>query len=88
MSDIPYPDTPQPDIPVLPEPDIPTTVPEVVPDPGEEPDLPPEPPKPSEDDVPRAVSSAELASTPVDRATSEALYRLPPSLRVTTNMAV
>jgi hypothetical protein len=29
MSDIPYPDTPQPDIPVLPEPDMPTTAPEV-----------------------------------------------------------
>jgi hypothetical protein len=52
MSDIPYPDTPQPDIPVLPEPDIPTSVPEVEPNPGEEPDLPPEPSELPGDDVP------------------------------------
>lgn len=50
MSDIPYSDTPQPVIPVLPEPDMPTPVPEVEPDPSEEPDLPPESPG---DDVPK-----------------------------------
>ena len=56
MSDIPYPDTPQPDIPVLPEPDMPTPVPEVEPDPSEEPDLPPEPYDPQGDDIPTAAS--------------------------------
>jgi hypothetical protein len=55
MSDIPYPDTPQPDIPVLPEPDMPTPVPEVEPNPSEEPDLPPEPYDPPGDDVPTAA---------------------------------
>ena len=39
MSDIPYPDTPQPDIPVPPQPDWPAPLPESEPDPEEEPDL-------------------------------------------------
>ena len=56
MSDIPYPDTPQPDIPVLPEPDMPTPAPEVEPDPSEKPDLPPEPYDPTSDDVATAAS--------------------------------
>jgi hypothetical protein len=50
VSDIPYLDTPQPDIPVLPEPDLPAPVPEVEPDPSEGPDLPSELPG---DDVPK-----------------------------------
>jgi hypothetical protein len=51
VSDIPYPNTPQPDIPVLPEPDLPTPVPETEPD--DAPDLPPEPSEPPGDDVPK-----------------------------------
>ena len=54
MSDIPYPDTPQPDIPVLPGPDMPTPVPEVEPDASEGPDLPPEPSELPRNDVPKA----------------------------------
>jgi hypothetical protein len=61
MSDIPYPDTPQPDIPVLPKPDLPTPVPEVEPDPSEEPDLPPESYDPTGDDVPTAATATRLA---------------------------
>ena len=57
MSDIPYPDTPQPDIPARPLLDFPTPVPEVEPDPGEGPDLPPEPSELPEDDVPKADSA-------------------------------
>jgi hypothetical protein len=53
MSDIPYPDTPQPDIPVFPEPDMPTPVPEVEPDSSGGPDLPPEPSELPGDDVPK-----------------------------------
>src|SRR5215208_5100972 len=54
MSDIPYPDTPQPDIPVPPQPDLPTPVPETEPGPDEEPDLPPsEPSDLPGDDVPK-----------------------------------
>ncbi len=45
VSDIPYPGTPQPDIPTL--------VPEVEPDPGEGPDLLPQPSEPPGDDVPK-----------------------------------
>ena len=54
MSDIPYPDTPQPDIPVPPQPDWPAPLPETEPDPEEEPDLLPlEPSEPPGDDVPK-----------------------------------
>jgi hypothetical protein len=54
MSDLPYPDTPQPDIPVPPQPDVPTPMPETEPEPDEEPDLfPPEPSEPPGDDVPK-----------------------------------
>jgi hypothetical protein len=53
MSDIPYPETPQPDIPAPPLPDMLTPVPEVEPDPGEETDLP-DPTEPLGDDVPTA----------------------------------
>lgn len=53
MSVIPYPDTPQPDIPVPPH-EWPTPVPETEPEPNEEPDLlPPEPSEPPEDDEPK-----------------------------------
>jgi hypothetical protein len=51
MSDIPYPDTLQPDIPVPAQPDLPTPVPETEPD--DAPDLPPEPSEPPGDDVPK-----------------------------------
>jgi hypothetical protein len=51
MSDIPYPDTTQPDIPVPSQPDLPTPVPET--EPGDTPDLPPEPSEPPGDDVPK-----------------------------------
>ena len=76
MSDIPYPDTPQPDIPVPPQPDWPAPLPETEPDPEEEPDLLPlEPSEPPGDDVPKvglAASSAEgspnlLTSAPSPR---------------------
>ena len=54
MSDIPYPDTPQPDIPVPPQSDWPAPVPETEPEPDEEPDLfSPEPSEPPGDDVPK-----------------------------------
>lgn len=74
MSDIPYPDAPQPDIPVLPEPDMPTPVPEVEPDPSEEPDLPPEPSEPPGDDLPKVASKTAFAPAPVGRGPGEALY--------------
>jgi hypothetical protein len=54
MSDIPYSDTAQPDIPVPPQPDWPAPVPETEPEPDREPDLlPPEPSEPAGDDVPK-----------------------------------
>jgi hypothetical protein len=52
MSDIPYPESPQPDIPAPPQPDLPTLVPETEPGPDQEPDLPP--PELPGDDVPTA----------------------------------
>ena len=51
MSDLPYPNTPQPDIPVLPELDLPTPIPATEPD--DAPDLPLELSASPGDDVPR-----------------------------------
>ena len=72
MSDIPYPDTPQPDIPVPPQPDWPAPLPETEPDPEEEPDLLPlEPSEPPGDDVPKVGSSlvSRGISKPADERT-------------------
>jgi hypothetical protein len=72
MSDIPYPDTPQPDIPVLPEPDLPTPVPETEPD--DAPDLPPEPSEPPGDDVPKVGQRSLISASVSGRRCGVAVF--------------
>jgi hypothetical protein len=72
MSDIPYPDTPQPDISVLPEPDLPTPVPETGPD--DAPDLPPEPSEPPGDDVPKVGQRSLISASVSGRRCGVAVF--------------